>query len=197
MIFKQDIVIYTACIGGLLVVITICFICANRHRRKTSKQTQKSHRHQNTVKNGPSLVLPIQQNIIELENIYEEVDEISTLLDEDLLQRTHATISNEPSSDDNSDGEHENMDNEDYLNPYQPIVTDYEKHDYKTVNKHDEHNDIIVKKSVVEKEEEEIPFENATKMHEYLDVMNTGCENPNDNLNTDSTRSTFSVQECG
>lgn len=190
--------IYTVCIVSILVVITICFICANRHRRKTSKQTQQYHRHQNTV-NGQNLVLPIQQNMIELENIYEEVDEISILLDDDVLPKQHGIISNETSSEDNSEGVHDDLKNEDYLNPYQPIVTDYEKHDYNTVTEHAEHNDRIEEISVVHEEKEEFQFENATNMHEYLDVIDPGCGNPINTLNTNNTIhvSGFNVQECG
>ncbi|CAC5376421.1 unnamed protein product [Mytilus coruscus] len=128
-----SIVIYSVCIGCFFIVTTVCGIFIKQTRSKRANQTEKHNRQQNDIQKVQNLEVPSKMNMIELESIYDEIDEVSIKVDDSSLSKKRTNINSELSSDDISESDHENIKNEDYLNPYQPIVQDIEKHDYEIV----------------------------------------------------------------
>ncbi|VDI19675.1 Hypothetical predicted protein [Mytilus galloprovincialis] len=164
-------VIYSVCIGCVFIVIIVCGILFKRTRNKRSNPTQKHNKQQNDIQKVQNLELPSKMNMIELESIYDEIDEVSikvTIVDSSLSKR-HTNINSELSSDEISESEHDNIKNEhdeDYLNPYQPIIQDFVKHDYETVRK--SFNNIDRTENISHNGNEENSSEKKEQVHECL-----------------------------
>ncbi|VDI00343.1 Hypothetical predicted protein [Mytilus galloprovincialis] len=126
-------VIYSVCITGLVVVIVICYVCIHRLKNEKTEQKQDNRSQRNEIQNALNVSLPFHESTIRLESIYDEIDEIS-LHNSEELPSTHRNVVSESSSEKTSESEMENMQNDEYLNPYQPIVENSNKHDYKTLN---------------------------------------------------------------
>ncbi|CAC5376426.1 unnamed protein product [Mytilus coruscus] len=126
-------VIYSVCITGLVVVIAIFYICIHRLKNKKTEQTQENSSQENEIQNALNISLPFHESMVRLESIYDEIDEVSLHNVEELPSR-HRNVVSESSSDKTSESEKEKMQNDDYLNPYQPTIEDSDKHDYKIVN---------------------------------------------------------------
>lgn len=159
--------IYSVCITGLVVVIAICYICIHRLKNKKTEQTQNNSSQENEIQNA--LILPFHENAIRLESIYDEIDEFS-LHNSEELPSTHRNVVSESSSEKTSECEMENLQNDEYLNPYQPIVEDSKKHDYKTLNVSSSYLDRNKDINVVHKGNVESLLHNVTA-DQYLDVI--------------------------
>ncbi|CAC5423565.1 unnamed protein product [Mytilus coruscus] len=164
-------VIYSVCITGLVVVIAICYICIHRLKNKKTEQTraQENSSQENEIQNALTISLPFHESTVRLESIYDEIDEVS-LHNAEELHSTHRNVVSESSSDKTFESEKENMQNDDYLNPYQPTIEDSDKHDYKTVMISTNNLDRIEDNRIVHKGNEEIQLENVSE-HQYLDVI--------------------------
>lgn len=162
-------VIYSVCIAGLFVAMAICYICIHCLKVRRTEQTQERNNQQNEIRNAPNVSLTIHENIASVESIYDEIDEVD-LQDGDLLPSRHSNVSDESNSDNTSESETENMQNDDYLNPYQPIVEDSDKHDYKTLNVSSNNLGRNEDTNIVHKGNDETPLENVN-MHQYLDAI--------------------------
>lgn len=133
------------CIAGLLVVITICYVCVKRlNSRRTrnglheNSNTKKEHEH-NIRQNGnrralPNIVLSSNQTNERIyESCYDEIDE--TKINESKTPLAKNGNASFELSSDNSESENDvKLEGDGYLNPYQPMVNDPDTHDYKTVN---------------------------------------------------------------
>lgn len=168
---------YTVCVAGLLVVLTICYICIMHQRNNRNKQNHRSDQ-QNANQNDQNISLSIHENIARHESIYDEIDEEGFNNDIVLPVRIR-TVSNESFSYSTTDNETENMLNEDdYLNPYQPIVSDSEKHEYEHLNVSCNNLNGIEDKVIIYKGNEEIPLGNVENMHHYPEMKDRGYEYP-------------------
>lgn len=131
-IFSQQIVVYSMCGAGLLIVITICYVCAKRlkYNRTTNRQND-NNRLPEIPRDLPNPVFVIPEHLVQFESLYDEIDEISSDKNNAPVKRRDKTSvqSKSDSSDSESD---EKLEHDGYLNPYQQIVKDTDSHDYNT-----------------------------------------------------------------
>lgn len=171
-------VIYSVCIAGLLVIITICSVCI--YRLKT-KRIEEGNRQENELQNTLNIAFPTPETFVRLEGIYDEIDDQFRLPAGVILPTGLIIDRNESNQDNNSESENENMQNDDYLNPYQPIVEYSGNHEYTTVNVHHVStstlNGFENLSSIVHQSDEENPLENENA-HQYLDITNPQYEYP-------------------
>lgn len=151
-----------------MVVIAICYICSRLKDQKT-EQKQDNSSQRNEIQNALNVSLPFHESTIRLESIYDEIDEVS-LHNAEELPSSYRIVVSESSSNKTSDSEKENMQEDDYLNPYQPIVEDSKKHDYKTLNVSSSNLDRNKDINVVHKGNVESLLQNVTA-DQYLDVI--------------------------
>lgn len=162
------------CVASFVVVITLSCICIKRTRSKRINQRKEQNREHKEIQNVPNLVLPSNKTMIGLESIYDEIDEVIIHVDDDPLSNRHTNTNTELSSDEISESDHDNIKNEDYLNPYQPIVQELEKHEYETVPEFLNNEDKLEHKSCSHKSNEENLVENAIIVHECPIIIDQG-----------------------
>lgn len=194
--FNQTIVIYSGCIAGLLVVITVCYICVNRLKLRSisTKESKDCKRQQSIIQDASNQIVPIQENQTRFESIYDEIDEIS-FNDDDVLPRKHANDGHESNSDE-SEMENDEMKNEDYLNPYQQIIEDTEKHYYRTVTKTYKNLRRIEDKDNDKTSNEEIRLKHLVNVHKYEDAVYPQLENKKTECSLNLEMIGYSKQLC-
>lgn len=134
---SQKIVVYTTCIAGLLVVITVCYVCAKRlqnnrtvNRHIESNAWNNDHANSRFVRRDlPNPVFSNGENEVEFENIYDEIDEINIKDTTSPFER-HVNTIDEPTAECSESENEEKLEDDDYLNPYQQMVNDQDSHDY-------------------------------------------------------------------
>lgn len=189
--FTHYMVIYSVCVaGGLLVLITICFICIRLRRNTRKKQGQESSNQQNEIQNAPSQSLPSQENMARLESIYDEIDDEVSLHHGNSLPIKLIYSSGESISDEISESEKENMHNEGYLNPYQPIIKESVTHDnnkYDVISKSFDDADRIENKSIVFNSNVNAHLEKVEHVHQYIEIIDSRNENSINEYNDGSS----------
>ncbi|XP_071128182.1 uncharacterized protein [Mytilus edulis] len=135
-IFSQQIVVYSMCGAGLLIVITICYVCAKRlkYNRTTNRQNDNNgvNRLPEIPRDLPNPVLINQEHLVQFESLYDEIDEVSSDKNNAPLEKHDKTSVQSKSESSESDSD-EKMEHDGYLNPYQQIVKDTaDSHDYNT-----------------------------------------------------------------
>ncbi|VDI00344.1 Hypothetical predicted protein [Mytilus galloprovincialis] len=134
-IFSQQIVVYSICGAGLLIVITICYVCAKRlkYNRTTNRQNDNNgvNRLPEIPRDLPNPVLINQEHLVQFESLYDEIDEISSDKNNAPVEK-HDKISVQSKSESSESDSDEKMEHDGYLNPYQQIVKDTDSHDYNT-----------------------------------------------------------------
>lgn len=138
--FDQKIVVYTTCIAGLLIVITICYVCVKHLNNRTANglnennNTNRKHEHNRLIDNRHKLPIPVvsnQGNARPYEFWYDEIDE--TNIDETKVPfEKHCKSNNESSSETSASENDVKLESDGYQNPYQQIVKDPGIHEYKT-----------------------------------------------------------------
>ncbi|CAC5422110.1 unnamed protein product [Mytilus coruscus] len=188
--FTHYMVIYSVCIaGGLLVLISICYICMRRRRNRRKKQSQESNSQQNEIQNAPNQSLPSQENIARVESIYDEIDEVS-LHHDDSLPMKLINSSFESISDENSGSEKECMHNEGYLNPYQPIIKESVTHNnnkYDAISTSFDDACRIENESIIFNSNANAPLEKAGHVHQYIEIIDSRSENSINDYNDGSS----------
>lgn len=124
-------VLYIICASGVTFVITLSVVALNRLRRKRSRKLKiqvvaKKNNENNTTNSN--------QEQDPYERVYDTIDE-SKMID---LPGQHQIQTAERSSDSSVKDEINLSDG--YLNPYQPMVTDPDNHDYLKAKLFDEHD---------------------------------------------------------
>ncbi|CAC5415468.1 unnamed protein product [Mytilus coruscus] len=128
-LLNRDIVLYPICVASLLVVITICYIIAKRFRNKSSLRVREDMVQQDLARNELHPIVANQENVEMIESVYDEIEELVQYESKD----SSVTDKYESSSQENADSEvGENLNNDGYLNPYQPMIEDKNVHDYTT-----------------------------------------------------------------
>ncbi|CAG2226730.1 unnamed protein product [Mytilus edulis] len=134
-IFSQKIVVYSMCGAGLLIVITICYVCAKRlkYNRTTNRQNDNNgvNRLPEIPHDLPNPVLVNQERLMQFESLYDEIDEISSDKNNTPVER-HDKTSVQSKSESSESESDEKLEYDGYLNPYQQIVKDTDNHDYNT-----------------------------------------------------------------
>ncbi|VDI75506.1 Hypothetical predicted protein [Mytilus galloprovincialis] len=138
--FDQKIVVYTTCIAGLLIVITICYVCVKHLNNRTTNglnennNMNRKHEHNRLIDNRHELPIPVvsnRGNARPNEFWYDEIDEIN--IDETKASfEKHCKSNNESSSETSASENDVKLESDGYQNPYQQIVKDPYSHDYKT-----------------------------------------------------------------
>lgn len=146
--FDQKIVVYTTCVAGLLIVITICYVCVkhlnnrtanglnennNINRKHEHNNMHREHEH-NNIDNRHALPIPVlsnQGNARPYEFWYDEIDETNIIETKASFEKL-CKSNNESFSETSGSENDAKLESDGYQNPYQQIVKDPDSHDYKT-----------------------------------------------------------------
>lgn len=127
--------VYTACIVGILLIVTLCYIIITRIRNQNKRNITGQEDHDNRQHQNVEIIhrADSEDNSIALDEYdYDEIDENELQYSKEIYTR-HIQINQESFSEDSSDEDAEEIvRNDGYQNPYQPIIEDLDMHDYKT-----------------------------------------------------------------
>lgn len=121
---SDTIVIYIICTSGVTFVLTLSMVSLNRFFKRNKRNPR--NRFIQIMDGNRENDVEMNQVDGEYERVYETIDE-SQLID--------MSIHNNEQNDEESTGSADNgmiqvSDDDDYLNPYQPIIPDSERHEY-------------------------------------------------------------------
>lgn len=127
---RREIIVYSCCTGLVLFILLICTFLLRRYKLRNANTHPFIHS-TSPEQNVHAIETPATDAPSEgVDGIYETIDESSI---SDFPIPTHATNhSNEndgSTSDDNSDP----LPNDGYLNPYQPMTHEFERHGYSSI----------------------------------------------------------------
>ncbi|CAG2231363.1 unnamed protein product [Mytilus edulis] len=178
--------------GLVSFILLLCTLILRRYKRRN---TNTQHFLNSTSLEQPfhAIEIPTVDEPTEIVNgIYETIDESSILdLPISMLARNIGIENDGSISDDNSDP----LPNDGYINPYQPIVQEFETHGYSSIADKSDSDCSCSSKS--ERVSEYLnPYQTIVPdqdKHEYLKVNNDSCLETN-NLNDSSNQSPLGTQ---
>ncbi|CAC5362506.1 unnamed protein product [Mytilus coruscus] len=127
-----EIIVYSIC-TGLISVILLAGTCLLRRYKQRGAHARPCPRGTSSEQLGNDIDLQVQATGTSTEvvgGIYETIHESSI---PDLPISMHASHQSNESSDSSSDDNSDPLPNDGYLNPYQPMVPEFEKHGYSTI----------------------------------------------------------------
>lgn len=127
---RREIIVYSSCTGLVSFILFICAFLLRRYKRRNAN-TQHVIHSTSQEQNSHAIETPATDAPTEgVDGIYETIDESSI---PDFLipthTRNHSNENDGSTSDENSDP----LPNDGYLNPYQPMEQEFERHGYLSI----------------------------------------------------------------
>lgn len=130
---RREIIVYSICTGLVSLILFVCTFLLRRYKQRGTNRRPFLH---GTTPEQPINVIDIREQATGTstevgQGIYESIDESRMISDLQISMhfRNESNSSSGSSSDDNSDP----LPTDGYLNPYQPMTQEFERHGYSSI----------------------------------------------------------------